>query len=420
MDRRLRITARNLIYLHLYIDLVVNLIKNVSSAFSVFAYIPDIINCILLVFIFRKCLQQELRKSELFLLCYILLLLIYDIVSCVFQSPNNILFLWGIRNQYRFLIFCLSSCIFLRREDLFKLEKILYKSFFLNIIAVAVEFSLGYKRDFLGGLFGVEHNCNGMTNVYLILVCTYAILCFMYKRRKTSQVAFMILGSAAWAALAELKIFYLEICIIAYILFVMIKGKTVRKIYIAVSGICVAVGSIVLLIVVFPEQAFVFNTMGGMLSYAKNVNVGAYGFGRTSGLSIVRKIFFDGDLLKNVFGLCVGNAEKLEMGSLKLYSDFYKQYEIYSYYGYYYPYLYIERGALGLFWYLILFGIGIKKSINMVKGKILDIAPKMISILCILIPFICFYDGSLKVSASGYIAFLVLGLAFNDKLTDSL
>lgn len=411
---KVKINAKKIIYLHLYIDIFVNLIKNIIPQLAFLAFLPDMLNFVLLFWMFGS--KKRIKNSAKYLLIFIGTLLIYDIVLALWTKPNILLFIWGLRNQYRFLLFSLFVVVFIDRSDLPNIKRILCNCFNINMLIVPIEFILGYKRDYLGGTFGIENNCNGVTNIFLVIIVCYAIMSWFYKEITIKRLIYLIGGSLFWAALAEIKVFFVEIVLIAFISFLLVKGKKYKKIEFIALGLIAMVISIGLLCVVFPDQMN-FIIQYGLVGYAKGVNIGSYGYGRTTAIPLTNSLLFNNDIYKIFFGIGTGNAEFMSIGSFKLNSSFYEVYGDFAYATMFYSFIYVERGIIGIIIYLKLFIDSIRKSIKFRREKENVVINKMLITCISIFVFISIYDASFRVSTGGYFAFMIIALTYvvNDK-----
>ena len=401
----LRLSAKKLVFLHLYIDIFVRLLSNMSPVFSVVSYIPDIINCILFVLCILQS-KRNISSQKIFL--FIGFLLCFDIMSFFLRGESLILFIWGLRNQYRFIFFMCYCIVFLDISDLIQLEKILLFCFRINMIVVTIQIFLGYRRDYLGGTFGIDNNSNGVTNLFLCIVCTYAILGYLKKKFKLTKFLYLVSGALYWTIFAELKILFIEIIIIFFLAILYVKGNELKKIKVFIFSAIGLVLAIVLFAVLYPDQMnYILDV--GTINYVKRVNVGIHGFGRFSAIPITNSMLFNEELSLKLFGIGLGNGEQMSFGSIKLMSNFYSTYGQYAYSAYFYAYQYVQRGILGILWYAFLFGTSIKIACKKNNNAVVN---GIVIIVGVCLYIIAIYDSSLNTSTGGYIAFCVLAIPY--------
>ncbi len=407
----MKVTAKKLIFFHLYIDIFARSLRSIFSALTFVGYIPDLINVLLIPFLIKKYHKNKRILSMRSLVGSVTILLLFDIVMFMVRGESILLLIWGLRNQYRFLIFLIECATLLDRSDLPKLEKIFLNCFYVNIVAITIEFIFGYKRDLLGGTFGLDHSCNGIVNIFICMIAAYAILGFLHKMMPAKKAIILLMGCFYWTSLAEIKAFYIEIVILTFVAICIVKGKSMKKMTLVLGGAFTLLASITLLIFIFPDQTQVF-VRGGFLSYARNINAGIHGFGRMTAIPIINKTFFDNNIWLKLFGIGLGNGDMVDIGPLKYASDFYNSYVAYGYTTLYYAFVYVERGVVGIMWYLWLFLYIIKKSYAALKRKE-DIVVNEFVIMCV----VCFiistvYGDVLKTSTGGFFAFLVMAIPY--------
>lgn len=408
----MKIRGEKLIFGQLYLILYIRTLTYFIPTLSILNYLSDIINIILFFFLIYHLIRNPLTINRQFVIGFILFLLLFDTISFLFEGQNIILFLWGIRNQYRFILFFGAAIFFLKKKDIPKVFSIFYGCFIVNMFIVTCEFVAGYRRDFLGGTFGMEHNCNGIINVFLCIMVSYAIWGWLYKVVLTKKACVILFGSIYWATLAELKIFFIEIIIIFVLALLLARIKSTKKICCVFFGSFIICFGIVILTFIYPEQ-IEYLLEYGLMGYLRNVNLGIHGFGRLSAIPITNKVFFQDSIKKMIFGIGTGNAEFMMVGKINLLSEFYKQYSDYAYNCYLYAFIYIERGILGLIWHIVLFAKTIILSYKYRKKNLNDRIWYDIAIcttFCFLI--MCVYDSSLRVSTSGLLVFLILGVPY--------
>lgn len=402
------INGRKIILLEFQMVLYMKLLSDLIPIFKILEIVIDFLNIVLIGFIIKEIKRSisSIKRVGLF----ILLLLLYCLLSFFLFKPDWVLFLWGIRNKFRFLIVFFGAAALLKKEDLKRIFEIMYICLLINMPIITYQFLAGVGRDYLGGTFGIQKNCNASTNVLLIALCAYAFISKIMKEEKTKKLIVIILCSIYWAGIAELKIFFVELIIIVCLSLLIIKGQQLSKIkWFSLLGVMFFFGAIALYYV-YPEQAeFIINPKS-ILWYLTNVHGGAYGFGRTTALSMIGDLFFKHDYLKVLFGIGVGNAEFLDSLGFNYFSDFYINYQEYAYYGYFHSMIYLEMGIVGILWYVLFWMRGIQNSI---KYKYADNKMMIFStvfFVCTLIN--AFKDSTLLISVSGYMSFILLAIPF--------
>lgn len=405
----MKISAKKIIFLHLYIDIFARILPNISSSIAVVSYIPDLLNAILFGFVIRECFCKKIKEDIRRLIFGVVVLFSFDVIMFLIKGESFLLFLWGVRNQYRFIIFLVACAMFLNNKDLSKLKDILMRCFWINMVAVTIELILGYRQDLLGGTFGLDHSCNGVTNIFLCIICSYAIVFWIGRKVSMKKMMVLVIGSLYWALMAEIKVFFLELILITAIAIFFERGKVDKKMYLLIVGSIGMAVSILLISYVFPSQAFVFSPRG-LINYAAKVNVGV---GRLFAIPKITISLFKKDIWLELFGIGLGNGEMMSLGSILIESKFFSQYGVrYAYTTYLHALLYVERGVVGLIWYVWLYGKSFKVSYSQVKKRKFVTLNYMVMILVVCFYIIAIYDASLKTSSGGYMGYLVLAIPY--------
>ena len=267
---------------------------------------------------------------------------------------------------------------------LFTLKKIRYKQMKLpyiifllfliyDIICILLNRSslLDIKGDYLGGLFGTEQGCNGVTNIFLAIITIYTFVSYLDKACGVKTLITTLVCTLYWSTLAELKIFYIELVVIIFLV-VVLSGTVSRKINIILLAIAGLISASIFLPIVFPVFNNFFN-MQYIFYYFTRVGYGSYGFNRYTAFEIINNRIFDNDLLLSIIGVGTGNGETGPFPMLisNIFKTFVSNMNI-PYYGYFHSAIYLERGYLGLFLYLLLF-VGtaymLTRKINRIERK---------------------------------------------------
>ncbi len=391
--------------------IIVVLLKNVFPGFSYLSYLPDLINIVCFFMAIKKIAKSGIKTSFRIPLIFLIGLILFDIAELLIYRTKILLFLWGIRNQYRFIIFFFSTVILCEIEQLNEVHDLLRKLLLINFLVVAIEFMLGYRQDLLSGTFGISIGTNGSANLFLCVCFASLIADFLYSEIKIKNFIMYLAGIMLWAAAAELKYFFIQAVYIVLIAVCVIKKGKKRKIALIGLGVSVGLFGILLFGYLNPYYRDFF-TLRNIIWYSKHINLGVGGFGRLSAISKCNDIFFENNIWKKIFGIGLGNAEYSPIAALN--SEFYKTYHHYKYDTLFHAMTYIERGWTGLLWYIILFLISIiccikiKKNVSK-KEKILLDKSLLVSMTAFTLMI---YDDSLRRASGGFIIFFLLATPF--------
>ncbi len=117
-------------------------------------------------------------------------------------------------------------------------------------------------------------------------------------------------------------------------------------------------------------------------------------------------------ILIELFGVGIGNAEYSSISFLN--SEFHDRFFMYNYDTIFYSMVYIERGWVGLVWYVSVFVLGI--SICIKKRKACSVYYKPLYdkalILYVAALFLMIYDDSLRRAFGGYAIWFILAIPY--------
>lgn len=378
-------------------------------------YLLDVITIILGMGIyFDKKIISRIKSKE-----YYFPLLIYAaicVVTAVTRKTEPLLFLWAVRNTFRFFVFFFACVIYIRKDDIKIFFDFLIRLQFVNLPAVIIEYiyfkpipkaERGILADNIGGVFGAELGGNGILNIYICLILIIILISF-YEREQLKPIHLFSIGNVMiCAAFAELKVFFPEaigifvICSTFYIKKIRKKPLQFLKLlsYFAIS--LFAYYLIVLQLYPYVERDF----SGGYSGYEERTS-SVYKLGRIGAFSKINEIFFKDSLSLNLFGLGFGNCEYSAFSFLV--SDFYKQYGDYNYRWFTHQMLYLETGIAGFISYASFFVTLAVQSLVFFHEKKEYRSVCVFSIAVSAILFITLWYNSLIRSDFAYVCFFCL------------
>ena len=168
-------------------------------------YLTDLFNIILLVGLIKKRMQEKrinfyLRPFYLVITLYIVL----TIIGVIVNYSNLALHLWSFRNYYTTLLFFVECVSFEHTDRIDFLDKLAW----INFVVCLIEVALGYKQDWVGGIYGVSGGqVNGALNILLIITFSKFIVQYLNKEISTLNILIAGVTSLIIATFAELKIF---------------------------------------------------------------------------------------------------------------------------------------------------------------------------------------------------------------------
>jgi len=376
-------------------------------------YLVDLLNIFLFLVMITSKKTMKLYKTPLkkFMICLSLFSTV-AVIGIFINFSNITLHLWGIRSVFSNLIFFVSCVLFEHSDSLDFLEKL----FWVNMVISFIEMLLGYRQDWFGGIYGiVQGNVNGSLNLLLIIIMTKSFIDYINKKVKLNSVFFKGLISIVIASFAELKIFYVEICILV-VLCSLVTKFSYKKLAIILLSIVGVLFGIRALFFIFPDFDVSMFSLSNMWRYLTNPGGYVGQFAHDAG-DVNRLAFWDKciKLLKGefeqLFGLGIGNCDKIDF--LGIESSFYRQYKALHYYMFPLPMILLQQGIIGMVLYILLFVfifLAVKKKKNTIKNKNISLY-QIVEVLCIMSFIIIIYDTSLM-GKGGYLFFYVLSLPF--------
>lgn len=416
--QRLRIIKwpRGLIYSTLYMTFFIGLLESLGAPHAI-TYLYDIVTLVLVVYLFgsRRSLSEIIRNTTVKMQ---LILFAFGVLVAAINSVSSVLIIWGLRNNIRFIIFFDACLLYLKERDVERLQSLFFKIEIINFILVLFEyFILGFARDNLGGIFGTGDGVNGILNCFIVIQLVHHFVEWIPKKERMLPLIVSTGMSLIIATLSEIKIFFVELVLVFIIYFVWImliehNYKTVFK-YIAIVFIAVIAASYAIqsLVKIYPDMGDFFS-IEKILYHATKAE-GYTGHGDLNRLSAIRTInssIFSGSIVKQLFGLGLG-ATEFAVGHDLLTSAFYSQYQ-YLHYSYFsLPWMYLETGYIGLFFYV---GSFLKIVLDCIKYRhrkdIITVITTTFIITLMTLLFLI-YNQSMRTSAS-YLVYVYLSFFY--------
>lgn len=375
------------------------------------SYGLDLLNLIVLFFLlYARNSRQRINGYKAKSVYFSAILLM---IFCCFSAVLNLVpfpqFLLSCRNALRFFPFFFSVFLFWDEARLQKLVRFLVYFQLVNFLIIIYQhYALGFAGDYLGGIFGNNQGCNGYLNIYMCITVALVIERFLHKNEKLWMLVFTCVSWMLVAALAELKVAFIEIPIIIMIAVLLDKPsfKTVVVVFLVVIAVVMGINLIVLK---FPQWANSFTSVNALLAVGSNIG-GDYNISRTNAFSEINRLFFDNSIFYNIFGLGFGNCEYSSVGMLT--SEFYKSYGFLNYGWFSHQMWFLQCGyigVIGLFSFLANCAIWITKNKHIYKDEYGYGSFGQILMIILMINFV--YNATF-ITEIGYIAFMALAIPF--------
>ena len=373
---------------------------------DVIKFLADAALVLLLVKIFLISADVRIGKPFYPFLALTGIFLCYVTVSYFFNYQSIFYYVWGFRNYFRFYLAFAAYVIFLKWDDVQKWLKILDWLYVLNFVVIVIQFFMGFRQDYLGGIFGVQKGCNGGLLIFTTIVVTKSILSFMRNEGSTAKCILFSFMGLLISAFAELKFFFILFIVIAVMAAIMTKNPVKKTLFFVFGGILVIVFSTVLSTMYTEFSNFLsFDSVVNAIinpNYATTEDVG-----RFTAIPTISERFLTG-FFDRLFGMGLGNADT---SSVALFNTlFFENYSSLHYAIFSYSFLYLETGILGLILYSTFFIISFVVALRLYRAKMAD---GMICQLSMIFSVICiafmFYNVALR-SEAAYLAFFALAL----------
>lgn len=371
-------------------------------------YLLDLAWLALLVYIVRFSGMLNFRKTRHFLI-WVFLFLSFTVLVYIFRYQSLLYYLWGLRNNFRYYVTFIALTVFMSREDGDSYLCLFDKLFWVEFGLCLIQYLLGYKGDFLGGLFGIETGSNGYLNMFYIIMTARTVLLCLNKRETLHMCIAKCAAILLVAALAELKFFFIEFAVIV-VLAVLITDFSWRKVWIILASALGIVAGIAMLCTIYPFFRDVYS-IEGLLEIATSEQGYTYrgDLNRLTVISEVNRRFFS-SWIDQMFGFGLGNCDGSTFTFLC--SPFSVQYSWTHYNLFSSSFVYLEMGWIGLgffFGFFLLYYFVTKKLEKTGQADIHHCQlARIVSLCCCLV---CIYNSSLRTEV-GYMAYFVLALPY--------
>lgn len=417
-SKRIKIHIRNrsiqqwLVEVMLYFPFVSAFLTELLPLPSAIRYVVDLSCVFLLGAMGLQFFMKGSRfRSETAIWMWTMGFFAFAVLTYIFNFQSILYFLWGTRNNFLIYVAFFAYITYLDKKDV---ETILQRFdilFWINLVLSVFQFVvLRLYQDFLGGLFGAQSGVNAGTNLFLVIVVTRSFLLFLHKKEKTMVCLAKFAGAGLIAALAELKIFYVELVLIVGLI-VLLTDFSWRKVYlVAAAGVGLAIG-VILLGILFPIFRNYFS-IEGILSIVASKKGYTYegDLNRFTAVPEITRRF-----LRNpkqiLFGLGLGNCDYSD--SLRMFiTPFYYHFYRLNYTWFQDAIVYLELGAIGLVFLEGFFVLCAAKGRELAKRlpKYSDYAYLTIvfSVCCVITTV---YNSALRMQYA-YFAYFILAIPF--------
>ena len=403
-----------LIYFVIVYNLFIKfLIGNIGLP-SLFNYLSD---AIVLWMVLEFLYQKKYRLVPKSIRVCIGIFLFISIMSYMLNLYSPLLYAWGFRNNFRFLIFAMMCSVYLEKRDISTIMNILICFFFLNIVAVTyqrffVSYSMGSAGDLISGLYsnGFDRGGNGALNWLICIVCAYVIVRYLYKQESIFFMMLVVTAAIYMAAAAEIKLFFLQLALIAILAVSFCKKSFRAAMFTSLVFVALYFG-MEIMYYFYPTFAGFFKPET-ILGYAtKQTGYSGGGLDRLTVVPFVLEHYLHNPL-ERMFGIGLGNADYSSNFSFLL-SRFYQTYSNNNYVWFHTAFLLIELGFAGLISYvLIILNCARKAWSNRTTSVEEKAINNMTIILCVMAFMTIISSSVLRTDTAGFLGQCVLLFPF--------
>ena len=384
---------------------------------SLIKYTADICWVVLLCFmVLRRNITVDKKISPLVLT--VAAFFLYCLVLYIFNYQSIIYFLWGMRNNFRFYVFFFAITLYLEQRDADKSFQIFDILFWVNVPVTLIQyFILGYKQDYLGGIFGIESGANATTIIFFTIVLSHSMLKYMEKKESFLLCFSKCSVALFFAALAELKFFFVFFIIIM-IMAAFLTAFSWRKLIIFfVCAVSIFLAS-TLLVTLFDFEGFLslekIWEMATQEHYSSDQTVN-----RLSAVSTLSETIVP-EFKDRLFGFGLGNCDTSSFEICN--TPFYKTYGYLRYSFFSVAFLFLEVGYVGILMYVAFFVLCffmIRKRIR--AGICNKLHGSIALIMAVLSVILVVYNAVLR-AEGGYMVYFILALPFlqQNKMANNL
>ena len=298
-----------LIWLNLIISSLGALVIEAYQMSNLLYYFADGINIVLLCLIIIK--SPRLKKIK-HLGIFKIILAAYAFITVIGIVGNDVsmlLAVWGMRNIWRFIVYFIACILLLDKEDIDSFFEFLPKVFWINfIVALYQYFVLGYKNDFLGGIFGIEQGCNAGLMIFLNLVIAYLFSQYLCGKRKIITTVPYILIYFVLTVMSETKGNYVFFIII-FITCLISARKKPQVIILVIVGVASLYIGLNILANVLPDSVTYILNYDSAVEYLNSDYYGFTTFTRNTQLEVTNTYFFRNNVWLYLFGYGTGACD---------------------------------------------------------------------------------------------------------------
>lgn len=399
-------------------SIVVQFLTSVVNLPTAFFYLNDL----LLIVIVASCVIHIYYKRIIMipkpLLVAFGVLLLLAMISFAINQYSPLQMVWGARNNFRVIMFFFACCMCLRKKDIYDIFGLFFKLLPLNAILCTLQYFMainsGDQRvlqfigDHVGGMFGNSTGCNRILNVYIMIVFMVALAYLLKQQITKGKFLQVLLLCVYMSVLAELKIVILEMAVVTVVMVLLIMKRMSKWLYLVIAALLIY--TVFNIWAIFnPTIRSLLGSLENLISYTSASSYGQNSLNRMTVIPYMHDLLFEGDPLRVLFGIGLGNADS--SGFSFLVSDIHRSYGELKYSYFMHGMLYVELGAVGLVAYILFFVVHYFTALRRTVYRGIDNALVYSGIVFNLIAVITiFYNTTLRSEVSCFLVFFFLAI----------
>lgn len=409
-----RFTVKWFLKIELPLIIAISYLSALGFLPSSLSYSVDIINLVLFVFALPK-MPSAFSNAKNVIWAIMLFCLVCLLSAAInFVEPQYVI--WEAICLWRIFIYACLVMVYWEWDDFEQLLNLFVKLQVVNVAFILIEyFILGCSQDTLGGMFGIDAGCNAGLNVYMCAIVAWSLRCYAAERGDAVTLAMVLISCLVIAAIAEIKLFYIEFIVIVLIQ-IILNRPTKRTLGILIGAVAAIGLGCWVFSVVFPAQFEILTDFDRLLSEADNSNIETgYGISRINAFGQISTQFFNNDLFYEMFGFGFGSAS---MSSIAFFSSPFSF--IYGYLHYYFlqsAMLFLQMGYIGVAMYILPFAamaIYVIRDCRHCGSQLAGILPMYIALFVIFL-INCMYNSTAHTYFALFWAVLLIGPLLSSK-----
>lgn len=360
--------------------------------------------CATCLLFFRRKITLDKKMIPFFV--FIGVFLLYTVLLYILNYQSVLYYLWGFRNNFRFYFAFILFFMLLFEEEAEFCLKFMDILFYINAVVAFFQFYvLGYKWDYLGGIFGVQVGCNASSMIFFTIVVSRSILLYMDKKEKLWVCVLKCALSLVIAAMSELKFYFVVFAVVLLMASFLTKFTWQKFLLIIVSGaIIMLTGS--LLTVFFGESSQLSLERLWELATTETYATGE-DLSRASAIPTISNTILT-SIPDKLFGMGLGNCDNSNFAVVN--TPFYQMYADLHYTWFSSAFLFLEVGYVGLTMYVLFFAMCFVFAYRMYRtDKANRLYCQMAMIASVFCVMLTIYNCSLRLEVA-YMIYFVLAL----------